>query len=144
MMSASLGKVIKRGLISLKEEAGIVAGLIKRLRIKTPTADTAVMTLSGGNQQKCVIARLVSADCRIFLADEPTRGVDVGAKREIYDQLIELAETKGLAVLMASSELPEILGLSDRIYVMREGQIVAELITKDTTEEEVMSFAALK
>ena len=144
MMSASLAKIIKRGLISLKEEASIVASLIKRLRIKTPSADTAVMTLSGGNQQKCVIARLVSADCRIFLADEPTRGVDVGAKREIYDLLVELAETKRLAVLIASSELPEILGLCDRIYVMREGRIVTELLTKETTEEEVMSFAALK
>jgi ribose transport system ATP-binding protein len=79
----------------------------------------------------------------VLLADEPTRGVDVGAKREIYDLLVELAETRGLAILMASSELPEILGLCDRVYVMREGAVTAELDARNTSEEEVMHFAAL-
>jgi ribose transport system ATP-binding protein len=102
-----------------------------------------VQNLSGGNQQKCVLARLVSAGCETLLADEPTRGVDVGAKREIYDLLVELAERRGLAVLMASSELPEILGLCDRVYVMREGEVTAELDARKTTEEEVMRFATL-
>jgi ribose transport system ATP-binding protein len=90
-----------------------------------------------------VLARLVSAGCETLLADEPTRGVDVGAKREIYDLLVELAERRGLAVLMASSELPEILGLCDRVYVMREGEVTAELDARKTTEEEVMRFATL-
>jgi ribose transport system ATP-binding protein len=143
VMSASLGRILRRGFLSPRSERGIVQGLIDRLRIKTPGAATAAINLSGGNQQKCVIARLVSAECRILLADEPTRGVDVGAKREIYDLLVELAETRGLAVLMASSELPEMLGLCDRIYVMREGRIAAELNARTTTEEEVMRFAAL-
>jgi ribose transport system ATP-binding protein len=143
IMSASLKRIMKRGFLSLRGERRIVTGLIDRLRIRTPGAATAAQNLSGGNQQKCVIARLVSADCRILLADEPTRGVDVGAKREIYDLLVELAETRGLAILMASSELPEILGLCDRVYVMREGRITAELETKNTSEEDVMRFAAL-
>jgi ribose transport system ATP-binding protein len=143
IMSASLGRILNRGLISLSKEREIVGGLINRLRIKTPAAATASQNLSGGNQQKCVLARLVSAGCEILLADEPTRGVDVGAKREIYDLLVELSQARGLAILMASSELPEILGLCDRVYVMREGEVTAELDARKTTEEEVMHFAAL-
>jgi ribose transport system ATP-binding protein len=143
IMSASLPRILNKGFLSLVRESEIVRGLIDRLRIKAPSAATAVQNLSGGNQQKCVLARLVSANCETLLADEPTRGVDVGAKREIYDLLVELAENRGLAILMASSELPEILGLCDRVYVMREGQVTAELNARETTEEEVMSFAAL-
>jgi ribose transport system ATP-binding protein len=143
VMSASLGLILKRGLLSLRREKEIVGGLIARLRIKTPGPQTQSQDLSGGNQQKCVLARLVSADCRILLADEPTRGVDVGAKREIYDLLVELTDTRHLAVLMASSELPEVLGLCDRLYVLREGRVVKELEARNTTEEEVMSYAAL-
>lgn len=144
IMSASLPRVTTNGFLSASKERNVVHGLIDRLRIKTPGATTRTQNLSGGNQQKCVLARLVSAGCEILLADEPTRGVDVGAKREIYDLLVELAETRGLAVLMASSELPEILGLCDRVYVMREGEIVAELDATTTTEEDVMRFAALQ
>ncbi len=143
IMSASLKRIMKSGFLSLSKESEIVSGLIARLRIKTPGAATAAQNLSGGNQQKCVLARLVSAGCEVLLADEPTRGVDVGAKREIYDLLVELAESRGLAILMASSELPEILGLCDRVYVMREGEVTAELDARKTTEEEVMRFAAL-
>jgi ribose transport system ATP-binding protein len=143
IMSASLSRIMNRGFLSLAREKGIVSELIKRLRVRTPGAATPVENLSGGNQQKCVLARLVSAGCETLLADEPTRGVDVGAKREIYDLLVELAEGRGLAVLMASSELPEILGLCDRVYVMREGEVTAELDARKTTEEEVMRFAAL-
>jgi ribose transport system ATP-binding protein len=143
VMSASLRRVTRRGLLSLGAERGIVADLIERLHIKTPGPGTASQNLSGGNQQKCVLARLISADCRILLADEPTRGVDVAAKREIYDLLAELAERRGLAILIASSELPEILGLCDRVYVMRQGLISAELDARKTTEEEVMRHAAL-
>ena len=143
IMSASLGRILRRGLLALRLEKDIVNGLIDRLRIKTPGAATAAQNLSGGNQQKCVLARLVSAGCEIMLADEPTRGVDVAAKREIYDLLVELAEARGLAIVMASSELPEILGLCDRVYVMREGEVTAEFNARTTTEEEVMLFAAL-
>ena len=143
IMSASLARIMRRGLLALRLEKDIVDGLIDRLGIRTPGAATPAQSLSGGNQQKCVLARLVSAGCEIMLADEPTRGVDVAAKREIYDLLVELAETRGLAIVMASSELPEILGLCDRVYVMREGEITAQFDARATTEEEVMHFAAL-
>ena len=143
IVSASLARITRYGLVSRGRERGTVDAQIARLRIKTPDAAAAVQNLSGGNQQKCVFARLVAADCRILLADEPTRGVDVGAKREIYDLLAELASTRELAVLMASSELPEVLGLCDRVYVMREGRVVKELDARNTSEEEVMTYAAL-
>jgi len=144
IVSASLQRIARRGLISPLRERGMVKAQIQRLRVNTPSADVQVQGLSGGNQQKCLFARQVAADCRILLADEPTRGVDVGAKREIYDLLVELASTRDLAVLMASSELPEVLGICDRIYVMREGRVVGELVARSTTEEEVMSYAALR
>ena len=143
IVSASLRRIAAHGFISARRERETVTTQIERLRVKTPSADVAVQDLSGGNQQKCVFARLVAADCRILLADEPTRGVDVGAKREIYDLLVALASTRDLAVLMASSDLPEVLGLCDRLYVMREGRMVKELDARRTNEEEVMSYAAL-
>ncbi|QND15247.1 sugar ABC transporter ATP-binding protein [Rhizobium leguminosarum bv. trifolii] len=143
IMSASLAQIVRFGLLSLRRERKIVNGLIERLRIRTPNAAAATQNLSGGNQQKCVLARLVSAGCEILLADEPTRGVDVGAKREIYDLLVELAEARGLAIVIASSELPEILGLCDRLYVLREGEVTAELDARTATEEDVMHYAAL-
>jgi ribose transport system ATP-binding protein len=143
ILSASLRSLVKFGLLSPSLEQQAAVTQIKRLRIKTPNAAVMVQNLSGGNQQKCVFARQVSAGCQILLADEPTRGVDVGAKREIYDLLVELAETRNFAVLMASSELPEVLGLCDRIYVLREGRVVAELNTQGLTEETVMHHAAL-
>ena len=143
IMAASLKLILHKGLLSKKREAIIAGNLIKRLRIKTPDTATQVQNLSGGNQQKCILARYVGADCKILLSDEPTRGVDVGAKREIYELLVELTESRGVAILIASSELPEIMGLTDRIYVLREGRVTAELVTKNTSEEEVMRFATL-
>ena len=143
ILSASLSRVSDHGIISARREREAVTTQIGRLRVKTPSAESAVQNLSGGNQQKCVFARLVAADCQILLADEPTRGVDVGAKREIYDLLVELAASRELAVLMASSELPEVLGICDRLYVMREGRVVKELDARATSEEEVMTYAAL-
>ncbi|HXZ15984.1 MAG TPA: sugar ABC transporter ATP-binding protein [Roseiarcus sp.] len=143
IVSASLRSIAGLGFVLPRREREIVATQIERLRVKTPSVATAMQDLSGGNQQKCVFARLAAANCRILLADEPTRGVDVGAKREIYDLLEELASTRELAVLMASSDLPEVLGLCDRLYVMREGRVVKELEARHTNEEEVMSYAAL-
>jgi ribose transport system ATP-binding protein len=115
---------------------------VKRLRVKTPQVETAIGTLSGGNQQKCVIAKQLNAKCDVLLIDEPTRGVDVGARREIYELLVDLVEREGLAVLMVSSELPEIIGMCDRILVMREGEIAAEL-PRGASEEEIMKHATL-
>ncbi|TGT28717.1 sugar ABC transporter ATP-binding protein, partial [Mesorhizobium sp. M4B.F.Ca.ET.169.01.1.1] len=95
----------------------------------------------GGNQQKCGIARQLHAGTEILLVDEPTRGVDVAAKREIYDLLVELTSTRGAAVVMVSSELPEILGLCNRIVVMREGAVSAVLDGEGATEETIMAHA---
>src|SRR3712207_5003971 len=117
-----------------------VRGYIDRLSIRTPGAATRVRNLSGGNQQKVIFAKWLHAECRILLIDEPTRGVDVGAKREIY-RLLRGLQARGVAILMVSSELPEILGLSDRIVVMREGRISAVLAREEATEERIMLHA---
>lgn len=138
---SSLKHLMAGPLLSRVKENALVDTIIRRLRVKTPNARSAVQNLSGGNQQKCVIGRLVGAECTIMLADEPTRGVDVGAKREIYDLLFELSDSRQLAIVIASSELPEILNLCDRVYVMREGRITAELDARQTSEEEVMRYA---
>ena len=98
--------------------------------------------LSGGNQQKAILAKWLFSKPRIFLMDEPTRGVDVGSRTEIYKLMNELVEA-GAVILMISSELGEILGMSDRVLVMRAGKIVKELETRKTTQEEFMHFAAL-
>jgi ribose transport system ATP-binding protein len=97
-----------------------------------------VRDLSGGNQQKVIFSKWLQADCRVLLVDEPTRGVDVGAKREIYQLLRQLTQ-RGVAIVMVSSELPEILGMSDRILVMREGRIAAEVPRASATEERIMA-----
>jgi ribose transport system ATP-binding protein len=110
------------------------------LNIRLASLDQTVMNLSGGNQQKVVLARWLTLNPAVLLLDEPTRGVDVGAKAEIYRIMSQLARS-GVAILMISSELPEILGMSDRILVMREGRIVVELPGRTTTQEEIMSHA---
>lgn len=114
---------------------------IDALRIKTPSARQKVMFLSGGNQQKVVLAKWMLTNARIFIFDEPTRGIDVGAKVEVYRLMSELLRG-GAAILMISSELPEVLGMSDRILVMREGGIVARFDRAEATQESIMSYAA--
>ncbi|MGI0524764.1 sugar ABC transporter ATP-binding protein [Rhizobium giardinii] len=138
---SSLGELATRGLLSGSKEKGIVSNYISQMRIKTPSGATRVRTLSGGNQQKCGIARQLSAGTSILLVDEPTRGVDVAAKREIYDLLVQVTANMGASVVMVSSELPEILGLCDRILVMRQGEVAAILEGKAATEESIMSHA---
>ncbi|MGH8246543.1 MAG: ATP-binding cassette domain-containing protein, partial [Gammaproteobacteria bacterium] len=137
---ARLGPYAPRGFLRVRAERKKVQEYIDRLNVRTPGISTRVLSLSGGNQQKVVFAKWLNADCRILLADEPTRGVDVGAKREIYQLLADLA-ARGVAIIMVSSELPEILGLSDRVLVMREGRVTAELSHADATEERIMHFA---
>jgi ribose transport system ATP-binding protein len=117
-----------------------VLGYVDRLAIRSSGPAARVRDLSGGNQQKVILAKWLHADCRILLIDEPTRGVDVGAKREIYRLLRELAG-QGVAIVMVSSELPEILALSDRIMVMREGRVTAQLERAEATEERIMERA---
>ncbi len=114
---------------------------IQRLAVKTPSIDQQVGKLSGGNQQKVVLARWLAARPKVLILDEPTRGIDVGAKAEIYRLIDELAN-EGLAIILISSELPEIMGLSDRIIVMQGGRITGELPGGPaTTEEQVLALA---
>jgi ribose transport system ATP-binding protein len=139
---ANLQRVLRRGRIDLRKEEMVARGFVERLQIRASSVRQRVGALSGGNQQKVVLGKWLFTNARIFLVDEPTRGVDVGAKIEIYRQLNQLAEA-GAAILMVSSELPEILGVTDRVLVMRGGRIVGELITSQTTQEEIMRYAAL-
>ncbi len=117
-----------------------VRQLVERLRIRTPSLSQQVRNLSGGNQQKVVISRWLALNPKVLILDEPTRGVDVGAKAEIHALMNELA-AQGMAILMISSELPEVLGVSDRILVMREGCIVAEMTREDATQDRIMQAA---
>jgi inositol transport system ATP-binding protein len=126
------------GVINNKKEIDHVQQMVKKLRVKTPGINNLVVGMSGGNQQKVIIARFLGA--RVLLLDEPTRGIDVGSKNEIYQVMVELAE-QGLAVLMVSSELPEVLGMSDRVLVMHEGHIAKELSRAEANEESIMKYA---
>jgi len=120
-----------------------IDALAKTMAIKAPRLDAVVSGLSGGNQQKVVLAKCLATDCKVLILDEPTRGVDVGAKVEIY-RLIDRLVRGGMAILLISSELPEILTLSDRILVMSQGRIAAELDARGATQEQIMAYAAQK
>lgn len=135
----------RRGRVFLRhaEEARRADDLIAKLRIKTPSLEQPMNLLSGGNQQKVILARwLAQENLKVFILDEPTRGIDVGARHEIYRIMYEVAE-QGCAVLVVSSDLPEVLGVSDRIIVMREGEISGELLREDASEEAVLKLALL-
>ncbi len=128
------------GLIKEREKRATARKYVKDLDMRISSLDQKVINLSGGNQQKIVLAKWLTLNPRVLLLDEPTRGVDVGAKAEIYHIIAQLAQS-GVAILMISSELPEVLGISDRILVMREGKIVANLPGRTTTQEEIMEHA---
>ncbi|WP_430489376.1 sugar ABC transporter ATP-binding protein [Rossellomorea marisflavi] len=136
----SLFSFTKNGLIKDKQEEEFVELLIKRLTIKTESAMTSAKNLSGGNQQKVVIAKWIGIGPKVLILDEPTRGVDVGAKREIYQLMNELTD-RGVAIIMVSSELPEVLGMSDRVIVIHEGKVSGELPGKEATQEKIMTLA---
>ncbi len=138
--SASLGSISRGGVIIRGRDRSIAQTLAGELRVKAPSVETPIGTLSGGNQQKAVIARWLARQPRVLILDEPTRGVDVGAKAEIY-RLVRQIAADGVAVLVISSELPEVLGLSDRVLVMREGRLVGELSAEDADEQQVMAMA---
>ncbi|WP_342498687.1 sugar ABC transporter ATP-binding protein [Bacillus sp. FSL R5-0820] len=129
-----------KGLIDKKNEQDFVDLLIKRLTIKTASSEISARSLSGGNQQKVVIAKWIGIQPKVLILDEPTRGVDVGAKREIYQLMNELTD-RGVAILMVSSELPEVLGMSDRVLVIHEGTISGELSKTEATQERIMTLA---
>jgi ribose transport system ATP-binding protein len=125
---------------SRSREKALVGDFIKSLRIRTPHMEQRVSALSGGNQQKVVLARWLATHPKVLILDEPTRGIDVGAKAEVHALIARLAE-EGVAILMISSELPEILGMSHRILVMRNGRIVADIPRVDATEEAILAAA---
>ncbi|MEG2731976.1 MAG: sugar ABC transporter ATP-binding protein [Clostridium sp.] len=118
----------------------LVQDNVAKLSIKTPSSKTLIKSLSGGNQQKVIISRWLASDPDILIMEEPTRGIDVGAKYEIYQIMIELAK-QGKAIIMISSEMPELIGVSDRILVMCNGKITGELTGEEATQEKIMSFA---
>jgi ribose transport system ATP-binding protein len=137
---ASLKRLFPRRFVDAGKEREVVAEYIRDLRIATPSPKRLVQFLSGGTQQKVVLAKWLCTHSRIFIFDEPTRGIDVGAKAEIHGFMNELVN-QGAAVLMISSDLPEILGMSDRIYVMRQGRVVAEVPRERATQERIVAYA---
>ncbi|MCL2130468.1 MAG: ATP-binding cassette domain-containing protein, partial [Treponema sp.] len=140
MALPSLYSRLKNGLIDQDAELTAVDEMIKSLRIKTPTVEQLVQNLSGGNQQKVALGKWLITKPKVIILDEPTRGIDVGAKFEIHTIMQHLAE-EGIAIVMISSELPEILGMSDRIIIMHEGRLTGELSKDEATQEKIISYA---
>jgi len=138
---ASLKQVATYGIISTEKEIFETNGYVTSMGIKTPNVETNVNNLSGGNQQKVLLARCLMTKPKILFLDEPTRGIDVGAKYEIYTLMNRLAES-GTAIVMASSEMPEIIGMSDRVLVMHEGEITGEFSNSEITQEKIMMCAS--
>jgi methyl-galactoside transport system ATP-binding protein len=138
---ADLPKYSRWGVLDMKKIHQATAWILERLQVKTPSRKTLIRYLSGGNQQKVIFARWLLTDPHVLLLDEPTRGIDVGAKYEIYKLIIELAK-EGKAVIMVSSEMPELLGVADRIMVMSNGRIAGFVTADSTTQEEILQLAA--
>ena len=138
---SELSRYSRASVLNFKQMREVAQDFVDRLSIRTPNLQQQVENLSGGNQQKVVIARWLTLKPRLLILDEPTRGIDVGTKAEIHELIQQLAN-EGVTILMISSELPEVLGLSDRIVVMREGQITGRLTREEATEDAVMRLAA--
>lgn len=138
---AHLGDFVNREmLIDRTREEAATQRFVEELRIRTPSSEQLARNLSGGNQQKVVLAKWLLGDARVFLFDEPTRGIDIGAKAEIYNLMVKLAEN-GAAIVMVSSELPEVLGMSHRILVIRDGKVAREFARADATPDAVIAAA---
>jgi inositol transport system ATP-binding protein len=131
------------GVVSGTRERAGLEGWRRAMSIRMASPEQAISGLSGGNQQKVILARWLARDPKVLIVDEPTRGVDVGAKAEVHQILVALAE-RGVAVLMISSELPEVLAVSDRIMVMRRGRVAGEVRGDEATEEGLMALMALE
>jgi ribose transport system ATP-binding protein len=136
----SLQRYARAGLLNPAAERKAASDMLGRLRVKAPSIESKVANLSGGNQQKVVLAKWLSLGPRVLIFDEPTRGIDVGAKAEIYHLMRELAAT-GVAVMVISSDMEEVLGIADRVAVMHEGTITGILPRRDCTEETIMRLA---
>ena len=137
---ASLPKFSQHGLLDHHAETLANKKLFKSLRIKAPTIESMVGGLSGGNQQKVVLAKALMTQPSLVFLDEPTRGIDVGAKLEVYELINQLTE-QGKAVVLVSSEMPELLGMSDRIIVLSDGKIGGEFVSAQTTQEQLLQAA---
>jgi len=131
------------GFVSAKKEAEIAEHSIRAFNIKTPSPDKKIVELSGGNQQKCIVARWMETHPKVLILDEPTKGIDVGAKSEFYNMICSFAK-QGLGVILISSELPEVIGLSDRIIVMRGGRVSGEVMREDATESRLLSLGMME
>jgi putative multiple sugar transport system ATP-binding protein len=137
---ANLQAISERGIVNNNAEVKIANEYRTSLNIKTPTVEQTVSNLSGGNQQKVSVAKWLFVKPEILILDEPTRGIDVGAKFEIYTIMTKLVQ-QGLSIIMISSELPEVLGMSDRIYIVSSGRITGELPIEEATQEKIMELA---
>ncbi|MER2262393.1 MAG: sugar ABC transporter ATP-binding protein [Psychrobacillus sp.] len=136
----NFNKISKNGVVNTQKEKSLYDSMVKRLGVRTSGPDQTVKSLSGGNQQKIVIAKWLGIEPDILILDEPTRGVDVGAKKEIYSIVNTLAEN-GVSIIMVSSELPEIIGMVDRVLVMHEGKLTGEVTKEEMTQEKIMHYA---
>ena len=139
MILPILDRTVKCGFHQFAKQDAIVEKFKTDLEVKTPNVANPVSSLSGGNQQKVVIAKWLAAEPKVLILDEPTRGIDVGTKAEIYKLIGRLAK-QGHAIVLISSEMPEILGLSDRIMVMREGEVVSTIDRAEATEERILKM----
>ena len=140
-ISISILKTLSKcGVINRKAENKMSCSAVEKYKIKTPTIDKVVIQLSGGNQQKVILGRWLSANLKVLILDEPTKGIDVGAKAEIYQMVCDLAKS-GLGIIFISSELPEVLNVCDKVVIMKDGKITGELSRADVTEEKVLSLA---
>lgn len=137
---AALNSVANGWFIDKKREKSLSDEYVSKLKVKTPSIEQLIMNLSGGNQQKVVIAKWMATNPKVLILDEPTRGIDVGAKKEIHTLMSELAK-QGVAIIMISSELPEVLGMADRIYVMHDGRIKGEIDRANASQESIMKMA---
>jgi ABC-type sugar transport system ATPase subunit len=138
---AALPLLTRLGLVRRRAERELVNKYAKRLRVKASSLETLIATLSGGNQQKVALAKWLARECDVLIVDEPTRGIDVGAKAEIYQLLDELA-CEGKALLVISSELPELIGLCGRVLVMRGGRLAGEVPREEFSEAALMRLMA--
>lgn len=132
----------KIGVINAKKEAKEAEEGISKFRVKTPSPDKKIVELSGGNQQKCIVARAIATEPKVLILDEPTKGIDVGAKAEFYEMICKFAK-QGLGVILISSELPEVMGLSDRIIVMKSLEVSGEIMAADATETKLLSMGMI-
>jgi ribose transport system ATP-binding protein len=137
---ACLDQTSTGGLLQPRRERELASRFVERMKVKTPSLHQQVRNLSGGNQQKVVLAKWLATRPKVLLLDEPTRGIDINAKREIYAIIDEFARS-GLGVVMVSSELPEILAIADRILVLAEGRLTAEFLRGEATEEKILKAA---